>query len=57
MKLEQFSYMLSHSRGNSNSLGAGSNGVGGVLDIGSRHDGAAGQQQSTADVEFRVLAW
>jgi hypothetical protein len=48
--------MLSHSRTNRNSLGAGSNGVGSVLDIGSRHDGAARQQQSATDVEFGVRA-
>jgi hypothetical protein len=55
-KMCDLTYMLSHSRSNSNSLRTSSNGVRGVLDIGSRHDGATGQQQSTADVEFRVWA-
>ena len=55
-KQGQFSYVLSHSRSNRHPLSASSNGIRGVLDIGSRHDGAAGQQQSTADVELRVGA-
>jgi len=49
--------MLRHSRRDRNSLRAGSNRVRGVLDIGTRHDRAAGQQQGAADVEFRVWAW
>lgn len=50
------SYMLSHSRSNRDPLRASSNRVGSVLDIGARHDRAAGQEQGAADVEFRVWA-
>ena len=49
--------MLGHSIANRDSLGACSNGICCILDVGAGDDGAAGQEQSAADVEVGVGAF
>ena len=50
-------YMLRHGIANRDSLRACSNGIRGILDVGASDDGAAGQEQSAADVEVGVRAF
>ena len=50
-------YMLRHSIANRDSLRASSNRIRGILDISACHNGTAGQEQSTADVEVGVRAF
>ena len=50
-------YVLGHSIANRDSLGACSNGIRGIFDVGAGDDGAAGQEQSAADVEVGVWAF
>ncbi len=57
MQLYVTTYVLRHSIANRDSLGAGSNRIRGILDVGAGDDGAAGQKQSAADVEFGVWAF
>ena len=50
-------YVLRHGIADRDSLRAGSNGIRGILDVGAGDDGAAGQEQSAADVEVGVWAF
>lgn len=50
-------YVLRHSIADRDSLCAGSNRIRGILDVGASDDGAAGQEQSAADVEVGVWAF
>jgi hypothetical protein len=49
--------VLRHSIANRDSLSACSNGIRGILDVGAGDDGAAGEEQSAADVEVGVGAF
>lgn len=57
MTVNTTTYVLRHSIANRDSLGAGSNRIRGILDVGAGDDGAAGQEQSAADVEVGVWAF
>jgi len=50
-------YMLRHSIANRDSLRACSNRIRGILNVGAGDDGAAGQEQSAADMEVGVWAF
>ena len=50
-------YVLRHGIADRDSLRAGSNGIRSILDVGAGDDGAAGQEQSAADVEVGVWAF
>ena len=50
-------YVLRHGIADRDSLRAGSNGIRGILDVGAGDNGAAGQEQSAADVEVGVWAF
>jgi hypothetical protein len=49
--------MLRHSIANRDSLRACSNRIRGILNVGAGDDGAAGQEQSAADMEVGVWAF
>ena len=50
-------YVLRHGIADRHSLRASSYGIGGILDVGAGDNGAAGQEQSAADVEVGVWAF
>ena len=50
-------YVLRHGIADRDSLRAGSNGIRGILDVGAGDNGAAGQEQSAADVKVGVRAF
>ena len=50
-------YVLRHGIADRDSLRAGSNGIRSILDVGAGDNGAAGQEQSAADVKVGVRAF